>query len=64
MLNVIQPVDKLVPCWSILDCNVVFSLKMEATGSSETLISHCTTLHHNPEDFELNLHCCETFRSW
>jgi hypothetical protein len=38
----------------------ILTLKMEAASSSATLVSyHNTTLHHNPEDFNLNFHCCE-----
>jgi hypothetical protein len=33
---------------------------MEAARSSEMLVSyHNTTWHHNPEEFDLNLHCHE-----
>jgi len=45
--------------WVLTQCSVG-RLKMEATWSPEMLISYCvTTAHHNPEEHNLNLHCCE-----
>jgi hypothetical protein len=38
---------------------------MEAARSSETVVSyHNTTWHHNLEDLDLNLHCCENLISF
>jgi hypothetical protein len=34
----------------------IFTLKMEAASTSETLLSYNTTWRHNPEDLDLSLH--------
>jgi hypothetical protein len=39
-----------------------YTIKMEAAVSSETLLSYITTLRHNPQDRDLNLHRCEKFK--
>jgi hypothetical protein len=40
------------------------ALKMEAARAAETLVSyHITTRRHNPEDYDLNLHRHENFKS-
>ena len=38
----------------------------QMTGSSKTLgkcLSYYTTQRHNPEDYNLNIHCCENTKS-
>jgi hypothetical protein len=41
-----------------------FTLKMEAAQISEMLVSyHSTTQCHNPEELDMNLHCCENLKS-
>jgi hypothetical protein len=40
-------------------------MKIEITCSSETLVyTHKTAWYNNPEDYKLNKHCCENFRSY
>jgi hypothetical protein len=40
------------------------TLKMGIAWSSETVVSyHITTWIHNPENHNLNLHCCENPKS-
>jgi hypothetical protein len=40
------------------------ALTMEAARTSETVVScHINTWHHNPDDLNLNLHCCENLKS-
>jgi len=39
------------------------TLKTEAARLSKTLVSYCNvTYHHNPEDLNMNLHCCENLK--
>jgi hypothetical protein len=41
-----------------------FTLKMEAERSSKILVSYCdSTWSDNPQDLDLNLHCCENHKS-
>jgi hypothetical protein len=50
----------------LVACVLLFSLrvKMEAARLSIRLVLyHVTTQHHNPDDCDLNLHCCENLKS-
>jgi hypothetical protein len=38
-------------------------VKMEASQTSETLVSYHTTKQHNPEELDLNLHHCENLKT-
>jgi hypothetical protein len=41
-----------------------FMMKMEAAGSSETMVSYCNPIwHHNQENLDLNLHHHENLKS-
>jgi hypothetical protein len=39
----------------------LFTLRMEAVRSSETLVSYITTLRHNPEDLDKNFYFVNSF---
>jgi hypothetical protein len=42
----------------------IFRANMEAASSCGTMVSyHIITQGHNPEDHDLNLHCCENLKS-
>jgi hypothetical protein len=40
----------------------IFTLKLEAAWTPETLVSYNTTWHHNPEDLDSNLHHCKNLK--
>jgi hypothetical protein len=52
--------------YGVLGCDTTYcdvTLKMEAEMFSETMVSHHnTTWHHNSEDEDFNLHCCENLK--
>jgi hypothetical protein len=43
---------------------ILFTLMMEATHASETLVLTIATRHHIPEDGILNSHCRENLKSY
>jgi hypothetical protein len=64
------PIFILYPSYSLLlylgplPGTTHFSLKMEVARSSKTLVSyHNTAWCHNPEDFDLDIHCHENLES-
>jgi hypothetical protein len=53
----------VVPVW-INRNKQQFEFEFEATGSSETVTTYQTAAHHIPENYNLEIYCCENLRSF